>query len=245
MRHFEKKFYVKDLSFDPIYRSVNREFYIRSRFLPGILMAVGSLILVTQVVIPLVYFKTQDEVSTSVSSSVLGVATGFSQFSFAELDEEGAIPNVKASWTKNEYPQFFELSIPRLKIENAIVETNSLALSPDKTLGHYRGSALPGDTGNAFIYGHSVLPWFYNPKNYKTIFSTLDELQIGDPILIKYQDKILTYKVEIKEVQPTVGVDPLAEYKPKYLNDSTITLMTCWPAGTKAKRYLVKAVLVS
>jgi LPXTG-site transpeptidase (sortase) family protein len=249
-RGFNKKVYVKDQSFDPIYRSVNKEFYLRSRFLPGILMATGFVILVTQVVIPLVYFKTQDEVSSSVSSSVLGVATGFSEFSFSELNEEdeaaviSSLKNGGIEQTQT-YPKFFYLSIPRLKIEDALVETNSLSLSPDNNLGHYRGSAVPGDIGNAFIYGHSVLPWFFNPKNYKTIFSTLDHLQVGDTISIKYGDKNLTYKVESEEVMPTAQVDPLAEFKPKYLNESTITLMTCWPAGTKAKRYLVRAVLIS
>lgn len=236
-RHFTKKTYIKDESFDPIYKSLNKEFYIRSRFLPGILLALGSLILITQVIIPLVYFKTQDEVSQSVTSSVLGVATGFSEFSFDELDETAAV-------TTETTPKYFRLTIPKLKIENALVETNSLALSPDNSLGHYRGSAIPGDVGNTFVYGHSVLPWFYNPKNYKTIFSTLDKLQTGDTINLEYNEKSLTYKVETTEIVPTNQVQPLAHYKPKYFNDSTLTLMTCWPAGTKAKRLMVRAILV-
>ena len=240
MAFSQKKIYVKDESFDPIYKSLNKEFYLRSRFFPGILLALGFIVLFTQVIYPLVYFKTHDETSTPVASSVLGVAAGFSKFKFSELS------NISAAGVETkEIPKYFKISIPKLGIKDAITETNSLSLSPDLSLGHYRGSGLPGEVGNAFIYGHSVLPWFYNPKNYKTIFSTIDTLEIGDTVNVEYNGKTLTYKVESKEILPTDKVSPLAEYKPKYLNESTITLMTCWPAGTKAKRLLVKAVMVS
>lgn len=244
MGHFVKKIYIKDESFDPIYKSVNKEFYIKSRFLPGILLALGFLVLLTQVIIPLVYFKTQTDISAPMSSTVLGIAAGFGDFKFNELADSSKNSETSYKGFTN-IPKYFHLSIPKLGIDSAIVETNSLALSPDTALGHYRGSALPGDIGDTFIYGHSVLPWFFNPKNYKTIFSTLDHLDVGDVIALNYNDKVLNYKVEYKEVLPVNKVNPLAEYKPRYLNDSTITLMTCWPAGTSLKRLLVKAVLVS
>ncbi len=240
MAFSQKKIYIKDESFDPIYRSLNKEFYLRSRLFPGILLALGFIILFTQVVYPLVYFKTHDDVSTPVASSVLGVAAGFSEFKFSELSNVSS-----AEVETKKTPKHFKITIPKLGIKDAVAETDSLSLSPDLALGHYRGSGLPGEVGNAFIYGHSVLPWFYNPKNYKTIFSTIDTLETGDIINVEYNGKILTYKVESKEILPTDKVNPLAEYKPKYLNESTITLMTCWPAGTKAKRLLVRAVMVS
>ena len=233
------KVYVKDESFDPIYKSINFSFYFKSKILSGILMALGFLILSTQVVFPLVSFKTQDDTSGAAESTVLGVARGFREFEFLELS-----PQDKQIITLEETPQYFYLSIPSLGIKDALVETNSANLSPEDSLGHYNGSSLPGKTGNAFIYGHSVLPWFYNPRNYKTIFSTLGNLQIGDEVYIDYDDKELVYKVEGQEILQPNLVDPLAEWKPKYLNESTIALMTCWPAGTKTKRLVVKATLV-
>jgi len=105
--------------------------------------------------------------------------------------------------------------------------------SPDEFLGHYKGSALPGEPGNAFIYGHSVLPWFFNPKNYKTIFSTLGDLEAGDKFSINYKGKEMIYEVKEKETLFPNEVNPLEIWRPKYLNESTVTLMTCWPAGTK------------
>ncbi len=88
-----------------------------------------------------------------------------------------------------------------------------------------------------------MLPFFYNPKNYKTIFSTLDQLKVGDTIEINANNKKLVYVVESKNILEPEKVDPLAKIKPDYLNESTITLMTCTPPGTREKRLLVNAVL--
>lgn len=234
-----KKVYLKDQSFDPIYKTVNPYFYFQSKILSGGLMALGFLILGTQVVLPLVFFKTQDRVSEPMRSSVLGLATGFNDFEFKELKNDRP-PTAKK---ETNIPDFFNLSIPKLGITNAIVETNSSNLSPETSLGHYKGTALPGQTGNTFIYGHSVLPWFFNPKNYKTIFSTLDNLEPGDEFVLNYNNKELKYKVASKIALYPDQVNPLAEFKPRYLNESTVTLMTCYPAGTKTKRLLINAVL--
>ncbi len=77
-----------------------------------------------------------------------------------------------------------------------------------------------------------------------SIFSTLHQLEIGDEFTIEYNNKTYTYKVEQKKTLKPNEVNPLGGYKPKYLNESTVTLMTCSPPGTKIKRLLVNAVLV-
>jgi len=239
MSKFTPKIYIKDESFDPIYNARDIHFYFRSRMIPAILIGLGMIVLITQVAFPLVFFKTHDKVTKPVASSVLGLASGFRDFKFEELNE-GTTGKQQAV----NIPNYFYITIPKLNIKDAVIETNSLSLSPDESLGHYNGSALPGEVGNAFIYGHSVLPWFYNPKNYKTIFSTIDKLIIGDEFYIKYNNKSYTYKVEGQEVLAVDKVKPLEEIKPSYLNESTMVLMTCWPAGTKAKRLVVNATLV-
>lgn len=239
MPKFKPKLYIKDESFDPIYKSTNKSFFFKSRILPGLLVSTGIIVLSTQVVFPLVFFKTHHKVTDPVASSVLGVASGFSNYEFEELK------NLEKNTSQNlNTPKYFYITIPKLKIENALIETNSLNLSPDQTLGHYNQSSLPGQPGNSFIYGHSVLPFFYNPKNYKTIFSTLDKLQFGDEIFITYNNNKFKYKVDEQKVLEIKDVKPLEDIKPKYLNQSTMTLMTCWPPGTKAKRFVVNATLV-
>ena len=238
MAGFKPRMYVKDYAFDPLYKSINKNFFLKSRVLPIALFVAGIVLMVTQVVFPLVIFKTQDDISKPISNTLLGRATGFGDFAFSELLD----PN--ASQPVENVPIYFYLTIPKLRINKALVETNAPSLSPDTALGHYKGTALPGQIGNAFIYGHSVLPFFYNPKNYKTIFSTLDKLETGDVFYVDYNNQTFTYKVESKIILKPEDVNPLAELKPKYLNESTIVLMSCYPAGTKLKRILVNAVKV-
>ncbi len=233
-----KKVYIKDESFDPIYRSVNLPFLFKTRMLSGLLMSLGFLVLGTQVVLPLVFFKTQDTVVRPMEQTVLGVATGFKDFDFSEIEK-----NEKMIKNPEEIPEFFYITIPKLKIENAFVKSEFDGASPDDFIGHYRGSALPGETGDSFIYGHSVLPWFFNPKNYKTIFSTLGNLDIGDTFTIKYKENNYEYKVVEKVTLNPKDVKPLDGWRPEYLNESTVSLMTCWPAGTKTNRLLIRAIL--
>ena len=238
MNYFEPVKYRKDESFDPIYKTINVGFFTRSAIIPAILPALAVFIILTQFVIPFVFFKTATSFSKPISQSVLGYAAGFSEFEFVELGANAP------SFSAANVPKYFYLTIPKLSIEKAAVETNPTSLSPDEALGHYPGSALPGEVGNIFIYGHSVLPFFYNPKNYKTIFSTLDKLVAGDKFTINYNNKDYKYVVEGFESLKPELVNPLAKIKPAYLNEYTVVLMTCIPPGTKLERLLVKATLV-
>ena len=243
MEIFTPRKYIKDASFDPIYNPVNKKFLAHARIIPALIVTSGIVVLITQVIAPLVFFKTADEITKPVANSVLGTATGFSNFEYKELGSPN-LTNTSAPPPNNaNIPQFFYLSVPKLGIKDALVETNSTNLAPDTSLGHYRGSDLPGQAGNAFIYGHSVLPWLYNPRNYKTIFSTLNTLKPGDEIFIKYNNVEYKYVVETKEIKKPDEVNPIANYKPKYLNESTITLMTCDPPGTKINRLMINAIL--
>jgi len=58
---------------------------------------------------------------------------------------------------------FYNLSIPKLGIEDAVVAIGGEDLN--QHLVQYPGTALPGHLGNAVIFGHSILPRFYDPKN--------------------------------------------------------------------------------
>ncbi|HOM77650.1 sortase [Patescibacteria group bacterium] len=243
----EKKVYIKDESEDPIYSAKNKDFLIKSRVLPTILILGGITLLSTQVAYPLIFFKSK-EYTKPVETSVLGYVSGFREFEFEELPKNEDSQNIELSNKdsgegQTRHPEFFKITIPKLKIEEALVEVNAKTLNPDEALGHYTGSALPGEAGTSFIYGHSVLPWFYNPKNYKTIFSTLDQLETGDLVYIEINGKKLTYAIEGKEILKPNEVDPLREIKPRFLNESTITLMTCSPPGTKLKRLLVHGII--
>lgn len=257
MSKFKPKVYTKDYSYDPIFNQVNKKFVARSSVIPISTVVLGILILLTQVVYPLISFSTDDKVSKTAQDSALGFVSGFGDFEFSELNNENTVrpvPSItefeknkilgKSTFRGDEDPVYFYISIPKLGIKNAKVEINAPTLKPDNSLGHYTGSALPGEIGNTFIYGHSVLPYFFNPKNYRTIFSTLNNLEPEDEIYVSYKGKTLTYVVENKRQLKPEEVNPLATIKPKYLNDSTLVLMTCSPPGTKIYRLLVDTKLI-
>lgn len=132
----------------------------------------------------------------------------------------------------------YSLTIPALGIKKAVVKIGGEDLT--QSLVHYAGTALPGQYGNAVIFGHSVLPQFFNTKNYKTIFSTLPALREGDEIITDFDGITYRYRViEMVEVSPQ-DVSVLEQhYDAEYLS-----LITCVPPGTFLRRLVVKARLV-
>lgn len=129
------------------------------------------------------------------------------------------------------------ISIPKLKISNAVVTLGSMDLK--KSLIQYPQTALPGQLGNTVIFGHSVLPQFFNPKSYLTIFSTLYKLKQGDEILIDYDDVQYEYIIdEMFEVKPT----DLSVLEQRF-DQKNLTLITCSPPGTYLRRLIIKASL--
>ncbi|MEK7188309.1 MAG: sortase [Patescibacteria group bacterium] len=135
---------------------------------------------------------------------------------------------------------FYTISIPKLKINRAVVAVGGEDLS--KSLIHYPGTAIPGKKGNAVIFGHSTLPQFFNPENYLSIFSTLPTLSRGDEISIDYDGVNFKYSVEdMIEILPT-DIEVLAQNP----SDAFLSLVTCVPPGhpLKPKRLVVRARIV-
>jgi len=131
----------------------------------------------------------------------------------------------------------YTLSIPKLKINTALVTIAGDDL--DDSLVHYGGTGLPGQYGTAVVFGHSTLPQFYSPTNYKSIFSLLPSLKIGDEIDVSYDGVQYRYLVYDMEVLDPTDLSVLEQQ----LDDSYLTLVTCVPPGTMWKRLNVKAKL--
>lgn len=133
----------------------------------------------------------------------------------------------------------YTLTIAKLKIDNALVVVGGDDLS--KSLIHYGGTGIPGEYGTTVVFGHSTLPQFFSPTNYKSIFSLLPTLEIGDEIGVVYDGVSYTY-----EVYEMVVLDPtdLSTLEQRF-DDSYLTLVTCVPPGTYWKRLNVKAKLKS
>ena len=134
----------------------------------------------------------------------------------------------------------YTISIPKLRIENAVVAIAGEDLN--HSLIQYPGTALPGRPGNSVIFGHSILPIFYNPKKYIAIFSLLPTLKKGDEISVNYDGIAYKYIVETMfEVGPT-DIQVLDQDS----SDSFITLVTCTPSGDprNPKRLIVRARVI-
>ena len=110
-----------------------------------------------------------------------------------------------------------------------------------QSLIQFPDTALPGKVGNTVIFGHSILPIFYNPENYLAIFSTLDKLDKGDEVIVDYDGIRYKFTVEnLFEVSPN-DIQILEQDS----SSSYLTLVTCSPPGDprKPKRLIVRARL--
>jgi len=146
----------------------------------------------------------------------------------------------KEDFTKLGNIDYYTLSIPKFKIENAKVSVGGEDLS--ENLIQYPGTALPGRMGNTVIFGHSILPQFFNPKNYLSIFSRLPELKKNDEIEIYYDGISYLYRVvDLVEVYP----DDIEVLEQRW-GDSYLSLVTCVPPGDprKPRRLVVRAKIV-
>lgn len=135
-------------------------------------------------------------------------------------------------------PKYYQISIPSLGINEAKVALEDEDLT--KQLVQYPQTALPGQLGSPVIFGHSTLPQFFDPKNYKTIFSTLPDIKSGADIFITYDGLEYTYRVsKTYEVKP----NELWVLRQDY-SEKTLKVVTCVPPGTTLKRLIVEAKLI-
>lgn len=122
------------------------------------------------------------------------------------------------------------IKIPRIGVEKTVVQGVSVE-DLKKGPGHYPTTPMPGQEGNAAIAGHRT--------TYGAPFYNLDELQIGDPILVTTLQGSFRYEViETKIVRPS-QVDVLEN-----TDDNRLTLTTCHPRFSAAQRMVVSAKLV-
>ncbi len=135
------------------------------------------------------------------------------------------------------------LVIDKVGIKTPIVFSNSkdkgeLKRELDTGVVHYVDSALPGEKGNAFIFGHSSSKVFEsNP--YRTVFTRLPELRYGDKIVMRSGNVEYRYRVTLVEIlKPQEAKVYLSSPYPK------LTLSTCWPVGDPANRFIVEAEFI-
>lgn len=208
--------------------------------LPLTLVAIG-LVILFYVVSPIVFFQLKYATESNGTSFVAPIpdVLANSIVNLSGVDYTKAsnwFPTVKSKKDTLTISNYW-LSIPKLGITQATVSTISEDLF--KNLVHYGGSALPGEVGNAVVFGHSTLPQLFNPKNYKTIFSTLHALKIGDEFTTTVDGVTYSYKIsQIKVIDPA-DISVLSQDS----DGRYLTLITCTPPGTYWKRLVIKGKL--
>ncbi len=176
----------------------------------------------------------------NTSSDILGTSTALSQNVKQFIQVQDWFPTrpqkLASDQTSIPYTRFW-ISIPKLSIKNAQVGVGGEDLS--KELIHYLPTSAPGEYGSVNIFGHSTLPQMFNVKDYKTIFTYLPNMSIGDTILVNAGDQQYEYEVfDMFVVKP----DQVSVLEPKY-DASYLTLITCVPPGTYWNRLVVKSKL--
>jgi len=207
----------------------------------SILALVVGLVLISNAALPILYYEltnsrfTQRLVSPLTSQGIIlgeGSAVDYS-------NPKSWFPDAPVVPPRPSKITHYNLSIPKLKIENATVQIGGEDLM--KSLIHYPGTALPGQYGNTVVFGHSVLPQFFNPKNYKSIFSTLPKLEENDEILVNFDG--IQYRYVVRKLFET-GPEDVAILEQRS-NSQWLSLITCVPPGTYLRRLIVRAQLVS
>jgi len=137
-------------------------------------------------------------------------------------------------------------NIPIVEVDSSSLAQNDWTALDDEILDalkngvvRYPGTALPGEEGNTFITGHSSY-YFWDDGDYIDVFALLPQLEIGDQIVMYYNQEKYTYEIkEKKEVSPS-EVDVLRQPE----GVSQLTLMTCTPVGTNIRRLILVAELI-
>ena len=119
-----------------------------------------------------------------------------------------------------------EILIPKIGLVHPIYEGVDLKVV-DHGPGHWPGSAMPGELGNAVFAGHRV--------THSHPFRRIHELVPGDEIIFRTEMGEFTYQMTKQEIvfpDDTWIVDPT--------DDATITLFACHPPGSARQRIVVR-----
>jgi sortase A len=122
-----------------------------------------------------------------------------------------------------------DIRIPGIGINQVVVEGTN---TPDlrKGPGHYTGTPLPGQGGNAAIAGHRT--------TYGHPFYNLDGVKVGDPIVVTTLQGIFVY-----DATKSTVVSPSDTQVIDNVFANVLTLTTCNPRFSATTRLIVQAKL--
>ncbi len=124
------------------------------------------------------------------------------------------------------------IRIPKIGLDKVVVEGTTVA-DLRKGPGHYTGTPMPGQQGNAAIAGHRT--------TYGAPFADLDQLGEGDLISVqtlagRFDYRVMPDGVFVVSPSQTEVLDPPADE-----DAAILTLTTCNPKYSARERLIVKA----
>lgn len=195
--------------------------------------------------IPVFYWKVKYEpVLERLISPIIDDAEGMSSTKtnahdpLAVEDKDAWFLGYDVTKTNKQTIRSYTISIPRIKIKNAVVSTTDYNLS--KHLVQYWGSAIPPLRGNAIIFGHSDLPQAFNKNNYRTMFSHAQDLKKNDLIYVSMEKATYIYRINKMWITTPDDISMLNQNIP----GNKLTIITCTPPGTTWKRLIIQSELI-
>lgn len=123
------------------------------------------------------------------------------------------------------------IQIPAISVDAVVVQGDGWE-QLIKGVGQHLGTANPGEAGNLVLSAHNDI--------YNELFRYLDDLDIGDEIIIHTRTQQFVYKVvNYRTVEPTA-----VEVMDQSTSDAIITLISCYPYKVDNLRYIVVGELV-
>lgn len=109
----------------------------------------------------------------------------------------------------------------------------------DRGVAHALGTDKPTtEISNTYLFAHST-QFEEHISRYAAVFTKLNQLEIGDQIIIFYQGKRYDYRVAQEEIVPSFDVSVLA----RRYDYPALTLQTCYPPGIPKDRLITTARL--
>lgn len=108
-------------------------------------------------------------------------------------------------------------------------------------IGHYPGTQMPGEIGNFAVAAHRT--GFGGAP-----FYAIDELRVGDPIIVETADGWYTYTFRTLEYVRPTAVDvlaPVPQATPTGIGGRYLTMTSCSPRHTIAERIIAYALFDS
>jgi len=211
---------VKKKSFAPKGSSVKLKF--KKHIMPP-LLGIGTMLLL------LGFFNSQ----------LIGGIVSNSNFKInaeaAQLDEKAAtLPPPAETDSPNIIINKLNISAP-VNYDQREVNERNFQFALRSGVVHYPKTSFPGQPGNIVIFGHSSNQ-VWAKGNYKFVFAALDKLESGDSIILEYKGQRYIYTVRNTKIVMPTDLSVLDA-----TTSNRLTLITCTPVGSNAKRLIIEA----